>query len=302
VKHQVQSLQRARSSKVVDGRRYFRSHALLLFLHRHYRVMLLVLQSLRAVNTRSGPSMITSGPSNKVQPVAQEGGARHTSSTTAKERGSAWRAARTLVKMLTNSLSCTAVAWLLVLCIAQGNILSGRPPGQQTYLEFLVVKMSWFDAFYWSFVVATSAHKLMSETFATDVGERKLSFLNIAAKLVPPLLPFVVGVTLLSLAGGAGIACLPSPTRTYKADLYWTLVVCAFFVTAADLYTRHIYKMQTVEGQARELKRLGVRKEGSARRKSPTMVSMSTCTSKASRSACFHFSLRPTRTLSAPSR
>ncbi|KAL3658447.1 hypothetical protein V7S43_016580 [Phytophthora oleae] len=176
--------------------------------------------------------------------------------------------------MLSNSLSCTAVAWLLVFCVSLGNVLSGQPPEQQTYLEFLAVKIVWFDAFYWSLVIATSVHKLMSEQFTTPGGQSKLSFVRIAAKLVTPLLPFVLGVTFLSLGGGAGIACLPSSTRKFKADLYWTLVCCAFFVTAADVYTRHIFKTETVAGRERELKRLErqrSRKERvSGHRKTPT--------------------------------
>ncbi|KAH7463564.1 hypothetical protein PRIC2_006320 [Phytophthora ramorum] len=178
--------------------------------------------------------------------------------------------------MLTNSLSCTAVAWLLVFCISQGNVLLGRSPGQQTYLEFLAVKIAWFDAFYWSLVIATSVHKLLPERFATHPGQPTLSFLRIATKLVPPMIPFVVVVTLMSLGGAAGIACLPPSTHKFKLDLYWTLVCCAFFVTAADTYTRHIFKTETVAGQTRELKRLekqGSRKAPVARRRrSPTIA------------------------------
>ncbi|KAG7391979.1 hypothetical protein PHYPSEUDO_002685 [Phytophthora pseudosyringae] len=212
-------------------------------------------------------------PSNKVHAIAQNEAASRGRSDLSSH-GSAWRAARTLLKMLTNSLSCTAVAWLLVFCVSEGNLLSAESPEQQTYLEFLAVKIVWFDSFYWSLVIATSVHKLLPERFATRRGQSKLSFVRIAAKLVPPLLPFVVGVTLLSLGGGAGIACLPSSTRKYKADLYWTLVCCAFFVTAADVYTRHIFKTETVAGRERELKRLGGQGPGkgatSRRRKSPT--------------------------------
>ncbi|KAK1929820.1 hypothetical protein P3T76_014666 [Phytophthora citrophthora] len=222
--------------------------------------------AIQVVHVRSlRSSLLSLVPSSKVLPV------NHRILVQNNSDGSARRAARTLAKMLSNSLSCTAVAWLLVFCVSMGNVLSGQPPEKQTYLEFLAVKIAWFDAFYWILVIATSVHKLLSEEFATPDGQSKLSFIRITAKLVPPLLPFVFGVTLLSLGGGAAIACLPPTTRKFKADLYWTLVCCAFFVTAADVYTRHIFKTETVAGKTRELKRLRSRKEHETEhRKSPT--------------------------------
>ncbi|RLN96994.1 hypothetical protein BBJ28_00016375 [Nothophytophthora sp. Chile5] len=159
--------------------------------------------------------------------------------------------------MLRNSLFSAAVAWLLALCIAQGNVRSGLESDQQTYRWFLTVKILWFDGFYWSFALAASVTKLLPERFYINSTPSTLSSGQILAKLVPRVLPYAVGVTFISVAGGVGVTFLSLSTAKFKLDLYWTLLCCTFFVVSADTHTRHIFKTETVGGQTRELRLQG---------------------------------------------
>ncbi|GMF24877.1 unnamed protein product [Phytophthora lilii] len=122
--------------------------------------------------------------------------------------------------------------------------------------EFDAVKIMWFDAFYWTIGLATSVYKLLPERFVSHPTQDRLSFVQVLAKLAPPMLPLVVSVTLMSVGGAIGIASLPVAFRKFRLELYWSFICCAFFVAAVDTQTRHFYKMETVAGQMREQSRL----------------------------------------------
>lgn len=133
--------------------------------------------------------------------------------------------------------------------VAQGNVLSGRSPEQQSYTEFLVVKILWFEALFWAFTIAASVRRLLPERIVSHPKQTKLSAVQIFWRIARKVLPYGVGVILASVGGAVEL-------RGSKADLYWTLSCCTFFVVSADTHTRHIFRSDTLKGKARELQRM----------------------------------------------
>ncbi|RLN96991.1 hypothetical protein BBJ28_00016376 [Nothophytophthora sp. Chile5] len=166
-----------------------------------------------------------------------------------------WRSSRTLRKVLRNSLLSCCCSWLFAFCIARGDVFSSLEPDQQSYETFVMGKLMWFWVFCWVFTLAECVAKLLPEPFATQSTQATLSVAQILVKLARPILLPSIGVLLVSIAGSLGIAWLSPSDRKYKADVYWGMLGYHFILTVTDAHTRHIFRLQTVSGQAKERRR-----------------------------------------------
>ncbi|GMF20015.1 unnamed protein product [Phytophthora fragariaefolia] len=114
--------------------------------------------------------------------------------------------------------------------------------------------MIWFWFFCWVFTIAECVAKLLPETFATGSISSKLSAMQISIKLVRAMFVHVVLVTAMSIGVGSVIASHHFIHETLKADVYWPMMCYNFILTVTDAHTRHIFKAETVSGQARAIR------------------------------------------------
>jgi hypothetical protein len=146
------------------------------------------------------------------------------------------------------------ISWLLAFCIAQGHVVSGLPPAEQSSASFITVKMIWFWAFCWVFTIAECVAKLLPDIFTTCSPPAKLSALQVTVKLVRIMFVHIVGVNILSVGVGFAIASHHDAHEKFKADVYWPMMCYSFILTVTDAHTRHVYRVETVSGQARAIR------------------------------------------------
>ncbi|EEY60651.1 uncharacterized protein PITG_13388 [Phytophthora infestans T30-4] len=99
--------------------------------------------------------------------------------------------------------------------------------------------MLWFWMFCWFFTIAECVAKLLPETFTSTPTPSTLSATRIFVKLVRAMFVHIVLVVGMSV----GIA-----------DVYWPMMCYNFILTVTDTHTRHMFRMETVSGQARALR------------------------------------------------
>ncbi|KAL4160813.1 hypothetical protein PRNP1_001373 [Phytophthora ramorum] len=196
---------------------------------------------------------------DRVQPLTQSSG----TTTTHQRIGSfgsrahpltiAWCTIRTLGTVLSNSLLSAAIAWLLAFCIDQGNIFSSVTSKEQPHAVFLTAKMIWFWIFAWVFTIAECVAKLLPETFTSPSSSTpfKLSATKLIIKLVRAMFVHIVGVSAMSIGVGFAIASDHLAHDMFKADVYWPMMCYNFILTVTDAHTRHIFRVETVNGKAR---------------------------------------------------
>ncbi|ETI53640.1 hypothetical protein F441_03435 [Phytophthora nicotianae CJ01A1] len=163
----------------------------------------------------------------------------------------AWRTVRTLGTVLSNSMLSAAIAWCLAFCMDHGNIFSKTVPRNQSHAMFLTAKMLWFWIFCWFFTIAECVAKLLPETFTSTPTPSTLSPGRIFVKLVRAMFVHIVLVTVLSVGIGFVIASHHFAHDKLKADVYWPMMCYNFILTVTDAHTRHIFRVETVSGQAR---------------------------------------------------
>ncbi|KUF77394.1 hypothetical protein AM587_10004745 [Phytophthora nicotianae] len=116
---------------------------------------------------------------------------------------------------------------------------------------FLTAKMLWFWMFCWFFTIAECVAKLLPETFTSTPTPSTLSPGRIFVKLVRTMFVHIVLVTVMSVGIGFVIASHHFAHDKLKADVYWPMMCYNFILTVTDAHTRHIFRVETVSGQAR---------------------------------------------------
>ncbi|KAL3658448.1 hypothetical protein V7S43_016581 [Phytophthora oleae] len=161
---------------------------------------------------------------------------------------------RTLGTVLSNSLLSASIAWLLAFCIDHGNVFSAVLPANQPHAVFLIAKMIWFWMFCWIFTIAECVAKLLPETFTTTETTGKLSATRIWIKLIRAMFVHIVLVTIVSVGVGIVIASHDIAHNQLKADVYWPMMCYNLILTVTDAHTRHIFRVETVNGQSRAIR------------------------------------------------
>jgi hypothetical protein len=160
--------------------------------------------------------------------------------------------ARTLHKVLLNSVLSVAFAWLFAFCCSAGNAFSNRTPKLQSFEEFLVAKMLWFHGFFGAATLSIFVSLLLTEQLAGSSvsGSAAVYWLKRLGRQISPYF-VVVG---LSVVGGCVVLSrvLEESSRA-KACAYFTLLCFYAFVVFTEAQTRHLFRTETVRGQARTL-------------------------------------------------
>ncbi|RLN95894.1 hypothetical protein BBJ28_00020142 [Nothophytophthora sp. Chile5] len=164
-----------------------------------------------------------------------------------------YRAARTLRKVLRNSLLSVALAWLLAVCCAAGNVFSGLPPAQQSYEMFLVAKMMWFHGFFSATTVAIYLSLLATEQLA-DRSTASSQLRHWLKKLTWRTSPIFVAVGLVIAGGCFAISSLLWEDRQYNVSTYYTHCCSYLFAVCVNVHARHLFRTETVRGQTQTFK------------------------------------------------
>ncbi|RLN96993.1 hypothetical protein BBJ28_00016374 [Nothophytophthora sp. Chile5] len=164
-----------------------------------------------------------------------------------------YHAARTLRKVLRNSLLSVALAWLLAACCAAGNVFSGLSPAQQSYEMFLVAKMMWFHGFFSAATVAIYLSMLSTEQLA-DRPTASSQLRHWLKKLTWRTSPIFIAVGLAIAGGCFAISSLLWEDRQYNVSTYYTHCCSYLFVGCTNVHARHLFRTETVRGQTQTLK------------------------------------------------
>ncbi|KAG3004944.1 hypothetical protein PC121_g6434 [Phytophthora cactorum] len=166
-----------------------------------------------------------------------------------------WRTVRTLRKVLRNSLLSVTISWLFAFCCSVGDLFSGLTPCQQSYEEFLVAKMLWFHCFFCVVTVSIYVSLLHTEQL-TDKFKARSPLLHWVRRLTRLTSPYCVVVALAVVGGCIGLSRIPGESYRSKTSVNFTHICFYAFVGHTEVQTRHLFRTETVRGQARTLQQL----------------------------------------------
>ncbi|ETI55640.1 hypothetical protein F441_01669 [Phytophthora nicotianae CJ01A1] len=167
----------------------------------------------------------------------------------------AWRTVRTLRKVLRNSLLSVTISWLFAFCCSIGDVFSGLTPCEQSFEEFLVAKMLWFHCFFCIATVSIYVSLLRTEQL-TDKFKDRLPLIHWVRRLARLTSPYCVVVALAVVGGCIGLSRIPGQNYRSKTSVYFTHICFYAFVGYTEVQARHLFRTETVRGQARTLQQL----------------------------------------------